>query len=74
MAKYIIYLAGFEYLDRVVRAVEAAGGRVVKVGRLSPYIVVEMPEKAMAVVSGIDGVTGIMPAPQFRTMQIETPF
>ena len=74
MAKYIIYLAGFEYLDRVVRAVESVGGRVVKIGKFSPYIVVEMPERAMAMVSGVEGVAGIMPAPEFRTHQVEIPF
>ena len=74
MPKYIVHLAGFEYMDDVALQIERLGGRIIKRGRFSPYLVVELPKQTAPMVMALAGVEGISPAPQFRTMQVETPF
>ena len=70
MPRYVIYLAGFEYMDEVAMAIERMGGAVISYGKISPYLVVELPTGLESMVMGLRGVRGIMPTGRFRTMQI----
>jgi len=70
MVRVIIHCASFEAARAVAEEIARMGGRVIAIGRLSPYVVADVPQGALAMVFSMSGVTRIERDVEFTTQQV----